>query len=93
MGNCFNIIKKIIKKCDCFGTFITFRINEEIEYKSIIGGLISIIFFILASLYTIYVGLPFIKRENIEFIFSNKIIDAQPYINLFHVKYILKYIT
>ena len=87
MGNCFNIIKKIIKKCDCFGTFITFRINEEIEYKSIIGGLISIIFFILASLYTIYVGLPFIKRENIEFIFSNKIIDAQPYINLTSVNF------
>ena len=82
MGNCFNVIKKVIKKCDFFGTFITFRINDEIEYKSIIGGLTSIIFLILAILYTIYVGIPFIQRENIEFIFSHKIIENKTYINL-----------
>ncbi len=82
MGNCFKIIKKVIKKFDYFGTFITFRINDEIEYKSIIGGLTSIIFLILAILYTIYVGIPFIKRENIDFIFSNKIIETQPFLFL-----------
>ncbi len=87
MGNCFKIIKKVIKKFDYFGTFITFRINDEIEYKSIIGGLTSIIFLILAILYTIYVGIPFIKRENIDFIFSNKIIETQPYINLTSTKF------
>ena len=87
MGNCFNVIKKVIKKCDFFGTFITFRINDEIEYKLIIGGLTSIIFLILAILYTIYVGIPFIQRENIDFIFSNKIIETQPYINLTSTKF------
>ena len=82
MGNCFIIMKKVIKECDFFGTFITFRINDEIQYKSITGGIISILFFILSVLYTIYVGYPFIKRENIDFIFSNKILETQPYINL-----------
>ena len=82
MGNFCHNIQKIIKKFDYFGTFVTFRINDEIEYKSIVGGLTSLIFFILSILYTIYVGLAFIKRENIKFIFSNKIIEKQPFINL-----------
>ena len=85
MGNCCHNFQKIIKKFDYFGTFVTFRINDEIEYKSIVGGLTSLIFFILSILYTIYVGLSFIKRENIEFIFSNKIIEKQPFINLTEV--------
>ena len=87
MGKCFLILKKMIKKCDYFGTFVTFRINDEIEYKSIIGGITSILFFILSISYSIYVGYPFIKRENIDFIFSNKIIETQPYINLTSVNY------
>ena len=85
MGNCCHNTKKIIKQCDYFGTFVTFRINDEIEYKSIVGGLTSIIFFILAISYTLYVGIPFIKRENITFIFSNKIVEKEPYINLTEV--------
>ena len=85
MGNCCHYTKKIIKQCDYFGTFVTFRINDEIEYKSIVGGLTSITFFILAILYTLYVGIPFIKRENIDFIFSNKIVEKEPYINLTEV--------
>ena len=87
MVKCCHIISKIIKKCDYFGTFVTFRINDEIEYKSIIGGLTSIIFAILAISYTIYVGYPFVKRENIDFIFSNKIIETQPFINLTSINF------
>ncbi len=91
VNNCCHIIKKIIKKCDYFATFVTFRINDEIEYKSIVGGLTSIIFFLLAVTYTIYVGYPFIKRENIEFIFSNKIIESQPFINLTSINFNLAF--
>ena len=87
MGNCCRLTSKIIKKCDYFGTFVTFRINDEIEYKSIVGGLTSIIFFILAFAYTIYVAYPFIKRENIDFIFSNKVVENQPFINLTQIKF------
>ena len=79
------MIKKIIKQFDFFGTFVTFRIKDEIEYKSIIGGLTSIIFVIMSISYTLYVGIPFIKRENINFIFSNKIVEKQPFINLTEV--------
>lgn len=35
-------IKKSLKTCDAFGTFITFRINDYIEYKSIIGGICTV---------------------------------------------------
>ena len=39
-------LKKTIKSCDLFATYVTFRINNEIEYKSIVGGLSSIIIMI-----------------------------------------------
>ena len=91
MGNCCKQTKRIIKNCDFFGTFITFRINDEIEYKSIIGGIASISIFILGFLYTLYVGIPFVTRKNIEFIYSNKIIENQPFINLTQVKFNLAF--
>ena len=87
MGNCCKKVKNFIKKCDNFGTFVTFRINNEIEYKSLIGGITTILFLILSITYSIYVGIPFITRQNIEFIYSNKIIESQPFINLTDIKF------
>jgi hypothetical protein len=72
MGNCCKKFGKIIKKCDNFGTFVTFRINNEIEYKSVVGGITTILFLILSISYIIYVGIPFVTRKNIEFIYSHK---------------------
>ena len=91
MGKFCKYFKNIIKFCDFFGTFITFRIKDEIEYKSLIGGLISIIVFTLGTLYTIYVAIPFITRQNIDFIFSYKIVESQPFINLTDVKFNLAF--
>ncbi len=87
MVNCCRNIKRFIKRCDFFGTFVTFRINDEIEYKSIVGGITSIIFFIVAVLYIIYVGIPFATRKNIEFIFSYKILESKPFLNLTKVRF------
>jgi hypothetical protein len=87
MVNCCRNIKRFIKRCDFFGTFVTFRINDEIEYKSIVGGITSIIFFIVAILYIIYVAIPFATRKNIEFIFSYKILESKPFLNLTKVRF------
>ena len=34
------ILKSLLKEIDLFGTFITFRINNDLEYKSISGGFV-----------------------------------------------------
>ena len=82
MVNCCKCIKMLLKKCNIFGILITFRINNEIEYRSIYGGIGTIIFFIFSIGCTICLGYPFIRLQTIDFIYSNKIIETQPYINL-----------
>ena len=75
-------IKRFIKSCDAFGTFITFRINDDIEYKSIIGGL-STIFFVLVTLaYIIYCCIGFFGRSNVNLIYTSKVVDKSPFVNL-----------
>ncbi len=81
MEQCTKRIKKIIKKLDYFGTFLTFRINEEIEYKSIIGGVFTIMFSIFAIFYVSTMSINFIGRKNISFIYS-KTIHQHPILNL-----------
>ena len=75
-----NCCKNIIKRFDIFGILVTFHINNEIKYRY--GGIITIIFFLFSIFYTINLGYPFIKRKNINFIYSNKIVEKQPYIDL-----------
>ena len=82
MGRCSKCIKRIIKQCDIFGILITFKIKNEDQYQSIHGGIASLIFIMFTLFYVLYQGIPFITRKNLEFIFSNKILDTQPYINL-----------
>ena len=88
---CFNKFKTIIKKCDLFGIFITFRIKDEIEYKSMIGGFSTIFFILLTLIYTIYYSINFLARKNIDLIYSFKIIETQPLINLTEIKFNLAF--
>ena len=88
---CFNKFKTIIKKCDLFGIFITFRIKDEIEYKSMIGGFSTIFFILLTLMYTIYYSINFLARKNIDLIYSFKIIETQPFINLTEIKFNLAF--
>ncbi len=37
-------IENLIKSCDLFYSYITFRIEDEVEYKSLIGGITTIFF-------------------------------------------------
>ena len=87
MGACCRYTKQVIKGCDCFGTFITFRINDDLEYKSLMGGISSIFFFILASSYISYMSYYFITRQNVDFIFSKKTINDQPLVNFTQIGY------
>ena len=82
MGNFNKCIKKVIKSFDAFGTFITFRINEEIEYKSLIGGC-STIFFVMITLgYTFYCSYGFLSRNNVSLIYTSKVVEEAPFVNL-----------
>ena len=82
MEKCQKCFKGAIKACDGFGTFITFRINDDIEYKSIIGGCSTILFVIITIIYTTYCCSSFFSRKNVDFIFTNKIVQTDPQINL-----------
>ena len=82
MEKCQKCLKSAIKACDGFGTFITFRINDDIEYKSLIGGCSTILFVIITVIYTTYCCSGFFSRKNVDFIFTNKIVQTDPQINL-----------
>ena len=82
MTNCSKKIKDMIRAVDFFGTFISFRVDHEIKYKSLIGGACTIIYVIIAFIYILYMGIPFLKRKEINFTFSNKIESKNPFVNL-----------
>ena len=87
MGLCCGFTKQIIKAFDCFGTPITFRINDDVEYKSLMGGISSLFFIITASLYIAYNSYFFIFRKNVDFIYSKKTINAQPMVDFERIGY------
>ena len=62
MDNCSSVIKKIIKKIDYFATIITFKINNEVEYKSLIGGILTIIYAIFLVIFIILLSIQFLKN-------------------------------
>ena len=57
-------IKRILRTLDFFGESFTFRYQDEDKLSSILGGLICLIFYIIAISYFIYNFIPFCKREN-----------------------------
>jgi hypothetical protein len=86
-----NIISSIIKECDCFGTFITFRIYDDLEYKSLAGGISTILFTTIALLYIGYMSYRFLWRKEFNFIYSTKLEDTRPFINLTEVGFNLAF--
>ena len=83
--------KRVLKECDCFGTPLTFRINNDLEYKSIIGGVSTILFSIIAFFYISYMTFRFLWRKDFDFIYSNKIVDTGANINLTEVNFNLAF--
>ena len=80
-------IKKCIKRLDLFGSLITFTINNEYRYHSFIGGCLFIISIIISLLYSFYCFWNFISRNKIDFIYSRKIIESNPNINLKEINF------
>ena len=74
--------KNIIRELDYFGTIVSFRLGEDLKYKSLIGGTCTIIYIVIALIYILYMLIPFLKRKEINFTFSNKIISKNPFVNL-----------
>ena len=74
--------KNLIRELDYFGTIVSFRLGEDLKYKSLIGGTCTIIYIIIALVYILYMLIPFLKRKEINFTFSNKIISKNPFVNL-----------
>ena len=64
--------------------FITFRIKDEIEFKSMIGGVSTIFIHFFSLLYTIYYSTNFLGRKNIDLLYSFKILETETFIYLTH---------
>ena len=82
MSSLFKCIKKVIKECDCFGTFVTFRINKDNELKSVFGGCSTLIYSLIALIYVSYMTYRFIAKKDINFINAYRIVESEPFINL-----------
>ena len=82
MVTCTKLIKRTLKECDFFGTLITFQINNDYDYKSVVGGISTILYSIIAGAYILYMSLRFILRKEVDFIYSNKILDSGPFVDL-----------
>jgi len=87
MKNLSNKLKNIVRKIDFFGTFISFRVEHDIKYKSLIGGTCTIIYLIIALIYILYMAIPFLKRKDITFTYSNKIVNKNPFVNLSSINF------
>ena len=88
---CCKNLKKVIKYFDYFGGSISFQINDEYEYKSIIGGICSIIFFFISLSFIFYSIFEFLNLKNLSFIYSNKIVYSGPSLNLTDLKFTLSF--
>jgi len=88
-------IIKILKSLDIFGTLITFQIKRDNDYKSLLGGIFSILYFLLVFLFVSYYTYFFVARKEINLIYSTNIVDSSPFVNLtaidFNFAFSIKY--
>ena len=87
MVSCYKFIKNFIKEIDCFGTLITFQINHDYDYKSLMGGISTIIYSLFSIGYILYMSYRFFFKLDVNFIYSNKIVDSGPFINLTDIQF------
>jgi len=83
--------KKLIRKIDFFGTFISFRLNKNLKYKSLIGGIFTLSYIMVSFIYIFYMSIPFIKRQHVNFTYSNKIVSKNPFINLTSANFVFAF--
>ena len=76
----------INKKIDCFGTFIRFRVDDEKEYKSKIGGTLTLVYALIGILFITMMSIKFIGKKNINLIYSKKN-AIKPFLNLTEINF------
>ena len=57
-------MERVLRTFDVFGESFTFRYYDEDKLASKLGGVVFIVFMLIAILYSIYNFIPFVKREN-----------------------------
>ena len=77
----------IYKKINLFSTYISFHINNSHSFRSIFGGLITIVFLFIVISFILYHTFIFIFKLKIEYIHSNTIVNNCPFINLTDIKF------
>jgi hypothetical protein len=80
-------LSRFMKRLDIFGHKQTFRINNKREHRSICGGLVSMTFIICAFVFVLMNFKDFIMRNNVSLIFTNKILDTNPFVNLTQLEF------
>ena len=63
MGDKISLIKKGIRTLDFFGESFTFTFKDNDKHSSLLGGVVCILFFIIALIYLIYNFIPFYNKE------------------------------
>ena len=57
-------IKRFLRAFDFFGESFTFRYKDEDKHSTALGGIICIVFYLIAISYFIYNFIPFVKDKN-----------------------------
>ena len=58
-----SILKKIIRTLDLFGESFTFTFKDDGKHSTLLGGIVCILFFIIAFLYLLYNFIPFYNKD------------------------------
>ena len=57
-------LNRLLKKSDLFGVYYTFKYNSKDLYTTALGGIVSLIFLIIAIIVAIYNFIPFYNKKN-----------------------------
>ena len=76
------LVKKFFEFIDFFHVPISFRYKNDDSYSTFIGGLFSLIFFILVSGFGIYYAIPFCNRKNYSLFYYTINLNKTEEINL-----------
>ena len=68
-------LKNFIKSLDYFGVSFSFRYKNEEKYSTLLGGIVFILFSIIALSLGIYYLIPFINRKNFSIIYYTMNLD------------------
>ena len=76
------LVKKFFEFIDFFHVPISFRYKNDDSYSTFIGGLFTLIFFILVSGFGIYYAIPFFNRKNYSLFYYTINLNKTEEINL-----------